>query len=60
MDILSELVFRLAKLAIDKRLMDELKSVAPEIPKEFIDEFYQNVFRPVMINCIKIVSKSIR
>jgi len=41
---------RLVKLAMEKRLRDELYHAAPEIPDEVRDDIYRMLFRPVMVN----------
>jgi len=44
---------RLISLAMEKRLMDELRSVAGELPEEVLDDIYHKVYRPVMVTAMK-------
>jgi hypothetical protein len=44
---------RLISLAMEKRLMDELRSVAGELPEEVLDDIYRKVYRPVMVTSMK-------
>lgn len=44
---------RLISLAMEKRLMDELRSVAGELPEEVLDDIYRKVYRPVMVTAMK-------
>ena len=44
---------RLISLAMEKRLMDELRSVAGELPEEVLDDIYNKVYRPVMVTMMK-------
>jgi hypothetical protein len=50
MATLEGLTKRLVKLAMEKRLRDELYRAAPEIPDEVRDDIYRMLFRPVMVN----------
>jgi hypothetical protein len=38
---------------MEKRLMDELRSVAGELPEEVLDDIYRKVYRPVMVTAMK-------
>jgi len=50
---------RLISLAMEKRLMDELRSVAGELPEEVLDDIYNKVYRPVMVTAMKALLKVI-
>lgn len=50
---------RLISLAMEKRLMDELRSVAGELPEEVLDDIYHKVYRPVMVTAMKALLKVI-
>lgn len=60
MDTLYELTRQLIKLAVEKRLLNELRLVMSEIPEEFVVDFYRSIFRPVMVSAIKEVRYHIR
>jgi ATP/maltotriose-dependent transcriptional regulator MalT len=44
---------------MEKRLMDELRSVAGELPEEVLDDIYHKVYRPVMVTAMKALLKVI-
>lgn len=59
MDTLYDLTKKVIKLSMEKRLKDSLFEVAPELPNEILDDIYNNLYRPVMINVMKILHKVI-
>jgi hypothetical protein len=56
---LENIARRLISLAMEKRLMDELRSVAGELPEEVLDDIYRKVYRPVMVTAMKALLKVI-
>jgi hypothetical protein len=56
---LENITRRLISLAMEKRLMDELRSVAGELPEEVLDDIYRKVYRPVMVTAMKALLKVI-
>jgi hypothetical protein len=44
---------------MEKRLMDELRSVAGELPEEVLDDIYRKVYRPIMVTAMKALLKVI-
>jgi hypothetical protein len=50
MSELEQLTRKLVKLAMEKRLRNELDAVAPELPYEVREEIYYNLYRPVMVS----------
>ena len=53
MSDLEHITRRLISLAMEKRLMDELRSVAGELPEEVLDDIYRKVYRPVMVTAMR-------
>jgi len=53
MSDLGKLTRKLVKLSTEKALKDTLKSVAPELPDEVLDEIYWTMYRPVMVLAAK-------
>ena len=49
MSELEQLTRKLVKLAMEKRLKNELDAVAPELPYEVREEIYYRLYRPVMV-----------
>jgi hypothetical protein len=44
---------RLISLAMEKRLMNELRSAAGELPDEVLADIYEKMYRPVMVASMK-------
>jgi hypothetical protein len=44
---------RLISLAMEKRLMNELRSAAGELPDEVLADIYEKMYRPVMVTAMK-------
>ena len=53
MNDLEHITRRLISLAMEKRLMDELRSVAGELPEEVLDDIYRKLYRPVMVTAMR-------
>ena len=53
MSDLEHITRRLISLAMEKRLMDELRSVAGELPEEVLDDIYHKVYRPIMVTAMR-------
>jgi len=56
---LEQLTRKLVKLAIEKRLRNELDAVAPELPYEVREEIYYRLYRPVMVNFMIALKRAI-
>jgi hypothetical protein len=56
---LEQLTKKLVKLAIEKRLRNELDAVAPELPYEVREEIYYRLYRPVMVNFMIALKRAI-
>jgi hypothetical protein len=56
---LEHITRRLISLAMEKRLMDELRSVAGELPEEVLNDIYRMVYRPVMVTAMKALLRAI-
>ena len=59
MNELEQLTRKLVKLAIEKRLRNELDAVAPELPYEVREEIYYRLYRPVMVNFMIALKRAI-
>lgn len=59
MSELEQLTKKLVKLAIEKRLRNELDAVAPELPYEVREEIYYRLYRPVMVNFMIALKRAI-
>jgi hypothetical protein len=44
---------RLISLAMEKRLMNELRSAAGELPDEVLADIYEKMYRPVMVTAMR-------
>jgi hypothetical protein len=55
---LEQLTRKLVKLAMEKRLRNELDAVAPELPYEVREEIYYRLYRPVMVNFMVVLRRS--
>lgn len=59
MNELEQLTRKLVKLAMEKRLRNELDAVAPELPYEVREEIYYRLYRPVMVNFMIALKRAI-
>ena len=50
---------RLISLAMEKRLMNELRNAAGELPDEVLADIYEKMYRPVMVASMKALLKVI-
>jgi hypothetical protein len=56
---LEQLTRKLVKLAMEKRLKNELDAVAPELPYEVREEIYYKLYRPVMVSFMVALRRAI-